>query len=108
MALTVYDRNLGPKNTTLGGLLVVVKDVTFDSSYVTGGESLTASMLGFTTVKSVVAPAAGGYVFEYDYVNSKLLAYYADYDAGADGALIQVAGAVDLSAVVTRILAVGV
>jgi len=64
----------------------------FDSSYPTGGEAMT---FGFTPIV-VIVPPFSGYTFQW--TGSKLLAYYADYDAAADGVLIQVANAADLSA----------
>lgn len=96
-------------NLSLGNAEGVVVDVDFDSSYPTGGESLTASDLGFqhaSDIKLVLASPDGGYIFQYDYTNKKLLAYYADYDAVADGALIQVPNTTDLSGVTdVRLLA---
>jgi len=47
-------------------------DITFDSSYPVGGESLTASDLGLNVVQFANATPQTGYVFEYDYTNSKL------------------------------------
>jgi hypothetical protein len=69
--------------------------IAFDSSYPTGGETVTG--IPFTPDVFLASPTSG-YVFEYDATNNKLLAYYADYDAVADGALIQVADETDLSA----------
>ena len=80
--------------------------VAFDASYPTGGEGLTAANLDLDSIDLVIAPPAGGYVFEYDYTNSKLLAYYGNYDA-ADGPLIEVPNATDLALIATRILVIG-
>lgn len=78
----------------------------FDSSYPTGGESMTFP--GFFNVAIVLIEPSAGYIFQYDYTNSKVLAYYADYDAVADGALIQVANTTDLSALTdVRYVAIG-
>ena len=71
----------------------------FDASYPTGGEPLTPGDLGLRVVNRLEASPKSGFIFEYDKTNEKLLAYYADYDAVADGALIQVADTTDLSAV---------
>lgn len=74
--------------------------VAFDSSYPTGGESITPNALGFGTI--LMGGALGnylGYGFQWDNANSKLLAYYSDYDAGADGPLIQVPDTTNLSTV---------
>ena len=50
-------------------------DLTFDSSYATGGESLALTSLGLGAVDSVIAYPADGMTFEYDLVNKKLKAY---------------------------------
>lgn len=86
-----------------GGKLQV-GTLAFDDSYPTGGEPVD---FGFTPTIVLLQPASG-YVFEYDADNGQVLAYYADYDATADGALIQVANATDLSAVSTVYLALGI
>lgn len=62
---------------SLIGSLLRVADITFDSSYPTGGESLTPQMLGLTVIDFINAPAKGGYSFEYDRTNKKLKALYA-------------------------------
>jgi hypothetical protein len=78
--------------------------IAFDSSYPTGGESIT---FGFTPAVVIVESKAG-YVFSYDYTNEKVLAYLADYDAAADGVLIQVGNATNLSALTdVRYVAIG-
>lgn len=92
----------------LGKGQVSIADITLDT-YATNGLALTASLFGFRVGKidAVFAQPASGYVFEWDAANSKLKAFYADYDAGADGALIEVASGVNLAAVVTRAVAYG-
>jgi len=104
MALTITNKiNLG-----ITGRKLTIMTLAFDSSYPTGGESLTNDDLRIGRVDFVDAPSVSGYVFQYDYTNEKLMAYYADYDAGADGALIEVANEADLSGVTgVRILAIG-
>lgn len=94
---------------SLGSIRCSIVDVAFDDSYPTGGESLTAADLGLTRVLFALAEPASGYAFEYDHTNSKLLAYYADYDAGADGPLIQVPNTTDLNPAVAgvRLIAFG-
>ncbi|MCK6620335.1 MAG: hypothetical protein HUU32_12790 [Calditrichaceae bacterium] len=87
------------KTDLQGTVRVVYLDITFDSSYPTGGEPFET---GLDTVLSANIEPSGGYIFKYDYTNRKILAYYADYDAVADGALIQVADTTDLSAISTR------
>lgn len=72
----------------VGDRRTTVADVTFDNSYVTGGESLTRAMLGLgLSLDSVRADPASGLLFEYDYANSKLLAKYPTGGASAPAAL---------------------
>lgn len=118
MAVVITDTDAGPPQQIVGGTggyKAVVKTIAFDNSYPTGGEQLGsaataaagAAALGLSSVLFLQAESTAGYVFEYDYAG-KLLAYYADYNAGADGALIQVPNATDLSAVTgVRVLAIG-
>lgn len=103
MALTVTEvsRNQGP-----GNRMEVIATVTFDSSYATGGESLTPASLGFQTFDFVSVTTSGGYVFSYDHTNSKVKAYWVD--TSTDGApLAEVASTTDLSAITCRIRAIG-
>lgn len=74
MALTVTIN----KTDTVGRYLKVkTGTITFDSSYPTGGEPLTKSDLGFSnSVETFVASPNGGLIFEYDFTNSKLEAFY--------------------------------
>jgi len=137
MALT-----LAPvKETVVGNLKLRVLDVTFDASYVTGGESLTADELGTDPVFFIAEPT-DGFVFEYDRSAQKLKAFeqglttgstaaadatlgsLAEDAAGTEtavrlmgaavdttytfGGLKEVASTTDLSAVVARVLAIGV
>lgn len=95
MALTVDNKK---RHATKSQFYVIV-DVDFDSSYPTGGESLTPDSVGLGKIDFCLASPTAGYVFEYDYTNEKLKAFYADYDAVADGALIEVANEGDLSGV---------
>lgn len=73
-----------------------------DDSYPTGGtanfEAAVQSALSLEVDLIAILPNdCGGYVPVYDDVNDKLKVYYADYDAVADGALIEVANATNLS-----------
>ena len=57
----------------------------------------------------VIPSPTSGYVFEYDYTNSKIKAYWCDYDAAADGAMTEVTDTTDLSGVTgVRLLAMGI
>lgn len=71
MALTISVQN----RSVFGTKRIVVADVDFDSSYPTGGESLTAADLGLKKIDLLLASPEEGISFEYDYTNSKLLAY---------------------------------
>lgn len=65
------------KRVALPAGRAIVADITFDSSYPTGGEALSASDLGFNlSVEFVLAAPAGGLMFEYDHTNKKLKALY--------------------------------
>jgi hypothetical protein len=83
----------------------VIKRILFDSSYASGGESLTAADLGLESLHIVLVHGEdSGYIPQYDYTNSKL----AVYEAGADGAALdEVADTTDLSAFYARVIAYG-
>lgn len=68
--------------------------VAMDSSYVTGGETLTAPFR-MGTIKGAFISPRSGYVFEYDVANAKVIAYRG---GTADTVLNQVASGTDLSA----------
>lgn len=61
--------------------------IAFDSSYPTGGESLTPSDLGIRTIDILLAAPAGGLMFEYDNANQKLKAIYPTGGSAAPAAL---------------------
>lgn len=74
LALTdVYDGVVGDRRK-------VVKSVAFDSSYPTGGESLTAADFGLTVIDYVLPSFSVGFSLEYDKSNSKLKAFYTNAD----------------------------
>lgn len=94
-----------PKTSHLGTKMVLTY-LTFDNSYPTGGEALTAANLGLEEVLAVVFPCSAGYSFAYDKANAKVIAYWVD--TTVDGAaLAQVANTTDLSAVSVYALAFG-
>lgn len=93
------------KGAAIGNLKLRIVDATYDASYAAGGESLTADDLGCDPV-FVLAEPTDGYVFEYDKGASKLMAFFSDNNAVADGVLIEASG--DLSSVVVRLMAIGV
>jgi len=85
----------------------------FDSSYPTGGESLTAANIGLRVIEHINVQPRSGFVFDYDYTNSLLLAYRtgaATVTAGATpaAALAEVSNTTDLSTLTgVRFRAVG-
>lgn len=106
--LVVLDLDAGPPSPVVGAqtkLADVVKGITFDASYPTGGEPLTAASLGLASVLMAMVQPAAGYAFVYDITNSKVLAYRG---AGTGAVLAEETAATDLSAVGTRIWARGV
>ena len=72
MALTITDKAL----RKLGNAYAVVADVTFGASYPTGGESLTPAQFGLSVIDLMLIETSTGYLFQYDYTNSKLKAFY--------------------------------
>jgi len=64
------------ERTVFGNKRIVFADVDFDSSYPTGGESLQASDVGLKAIDFLQATPKSGYIFEYDYTNEKLKAFY--------------------------------
>ncbi len=107
MGLTVT-KTTAQQGSSLRGLIardtqIYSCSVAFDSSYPTGGEAI---IFPFTPDIVIITPASG-YIFEYDYTNAKILVYYFDYDAVADGAAIQVPNTTDLSALTSvRMIAI--
>ena len=106
MALTItVPGNASDMTGVPGNNKYVIKTCTFDSSYATGGEALTATTLGLEQIHIIVLSMENsGYVPQYDYTNSKI----ALYEAGADAAILdEVANTTDVSAVKVRVLAFG-
>lgn len=103
MALTVTNKTTGGSTGQdvrvigIGDLKCLPLTIAFDSSYPTGGEPLDVSGYFDKEVINVQINPTSGYVFEYDYTNKKVLAYYGNNDGDADGALVQVADTTDLS-----------
>lgn len=97
MGLTVTILERG----SFGNMNAVLGQVSFDSSYPTGGEALSNGDMGLSAMKFAIFEPTGGYVFRYDRSNSKLLAYRQKDPANAGGAdipLPEVGNTVDLSA----------
>lgn len=122
MALTFTEK----KRAKLGNAYAVSADITFDSSYPTGGEALAASAFGLNNIDIMLCETASGYMFQYDYANAKLKAFYpraaltgsldvaesaatltGDTDvAAAAGA--EVTSTADLHTITTRVMAIGI
>lgn len=87
----------------------VVGQMLADSAYPTGGTALTAATLGFPSgvvLSFVSVPCVGGIVYEFDFTNNKLIAYWqTPTSATAALALVEVTNATDLSAGTLRIFA---
>lgn len=113
MALTIAKVTNG--DYVVGNKKIRTRDITFDNSYATGGESLTASDVG---LRSVVAVATDGGAknsagtslvpVRYDYTNAKLQAYRYDGASAGKAFLEEVAAAVDLSAFTVRAVFTGI
>ena len=101
MAVTVTIKHA----TVFGNKRIVVADITFDSSYPTSGEPLTATNLGLTNIELMLAAPDGGYVFEYDHTNHLLKAFWGS--ATASAVLAEVTNATSMSSIVSRIFAIG-
>jgi hypothetical protein len=109
MALTVANTEASVYYHVRGDEYETRKTIAFDSSYPTGGEPLSTTDLGFKAQPSVVEiePKAG-YVFEYDFTNQKILAYYGDNNNASDGPLIEVPNTTNLATVTgVRVRSVG-
>lgn len=72
MALTIANR----KRHFLSNRRLHTGQITFDSSYVQGGEALSARDLALLRVDVVEFETAQGYTFLYDYTNAKVKVYY--------------------------------
>ena len=63
------------KKNKFGNGYAVTANVTFDDSYPTNGEALTAQQFGLTVLDFVLPSPAAGYIFEFDHSNKKLKAF---------------------------------
>lgn len=91
---------------SLGGTsYMYIGTLTVTGTYATGGEAID---LGSNERISSFRLDSGVYTHKWDAAAQKLLFYYADYDAVADGAFIQVAnGATHTSASGATFVAIG-
>lgn len=99
-------------STVVSNKKMKVYDVTFDSSYATAGESLTAADVKLKKIEQLIvhgpAAAAAGTdaVFpKYDYTNSKLQAFWGN--AGTASVAPEVTSTTDLSTYICRITVIG-
>ncbi|MEM2125708.1 MAG: hypothetical protein QXQ53_04855 [Candidatus Methanosuratincola sp.] len=70
LSITIND------HTIFGNKRFVTFTIAFDSSYPTGGESLTAANLGLSSIDFLLVEPAHGLLFEYVHSTSKLKAMY--------------------------------
>lgn len=85
------------RTNVVGNQREVQGTIAFDDSYPTGGEAVAAADFGLSEVYDLDVRPNDGYVFQY--LDGKVLAFYADYSSSTDGALIEVANADDLAGV---------
>ena len=116
MALTfdIVARTLHPE----GGKRMNVVNITFDSSYPTGGEAVTANNLGLNAITTVVTQPGyassnptGAVVPVWDRTNKKILIFQSKDPGNAGGAdigLVQYTSTGDLSNLTITVLAIGV
>lgn len=82
MALTIAYAD----KSVMGDKRVHFVNATFDSSYASGGESLTPSDVGLKSIDYVAPAFNGGYHTEYDHTNQKLKAYVSNLNSGLGAA----------------------
>lgn len=70
MSLTIVEKS---RDKSLGKFAVFA-DITFDSSYATGGESLLPTQLGLKHIDALIPLGASKYRFEFDHTNYLLMA----------------------------------
>lgn len=90
-------------NEIVGRQRITKTAVTFDSSYPTGGEALSASLLGLNKINAIVSvgvrtPSGSVANVVYDATNAKLI---------ANTVSAEVADTTDLSALVVHVVALG-
>ena len=111
MALTVA-KVTGQQDFVAGNRKHKVRTITFDSSYPTGGESLTAADLGLKSITEIrphgsfrAAANTSAIEVSFDYTNAKLIAFWGN--AGTASVQPEVTNTTDLSTYSGRITAVG-
>ncbi|HZA18978.1 MAG TPA: hypothetical protein VE645_19210 [Pseudonocardiaceae bacterium] len=111
MALSVLPIT-GRKSYISGNRDVVMRTITFDSSYPTGGEALTPADFGLKVLDEVrphgsfrAAANTSAIEVSYDYTNQKLIAFWGN--AGTASVQPEVTNTTDLSTYSGRVTAVG-
>lgn len=111
MALTIA-KVTGRQDYVAGNRDTKVRTITFDSSYPTAGEALTAADFGLKTLDEVRphgvfrnTDATLGIVVSYNHTTAKLVAYWGN--AGSVSGMPEVADTTDLSTYSGRVTAVG-
>lgn len=84
----------------MGNAFMVVADITLDDSYPKDGEVIDPGSMGLNVIDGLMAYPASGYVFEFDHSASKLKGYAA--------ATTEITDKTNLSAIVVRVIAVGI
>lgn len=73
------------KRLKMGNAKASIVDITFDSSYPTGGESVTPQQVGLEVIQSFICEPNGGYIFEYVRSTKKLKAFVPVNAVAGDG-----------------------
>lgn len=82
-----------------------VYNIAFDDAYPTGGEAVTPGDVGLTRIDDAIISPEGGFTFEWDTTNSKILAYWVD--TSTDGAaMAEVVDTTDINANLTAVLGI--
>jgi len=105
MPLTFANR----EDLSVGNERGVRVDITFDASYITNGEPLTAADLGLGRINQLISDQGGlgtdfGRVIQYDRDNGLLLAF----EGNGTAPLREVPNATDLSDLTVRVTALGI
>lgn len=95
MALTITIPDRG--RTVVGNRRLVTGSLTQDSSYPTGGESLTPGDLGLSDIDFIVFSADVIQCY-WESSTKKVLMYYGNNDGAADGEFVEATSTDDLSA----------
>jgi hypothetical protein len=100
VSLTIVQKQLTNDNRPPGGLQIREVDITFDSSYPTGGEAITAANVGLHTLLGLIQVAVTGstYNFFFDSTNSKIVGWIIN---------AEITNTTDISAITAKFLAIG-